>query len=211
MFLTRRTKHAQFELSLQILLVLITCIFEVRGQQPGSNHPSMRDQVRAIERAEMDRLLLFSASTKPESGSSRAQPLKQIREDFRDLQGLNNKMMSEAWAHQTLDYSFISDMVSRIREKATRLKTNLNLPDPANLETVSMDQNVANTNDFRAALMTLDRTIMMFVSNPLFQKPNTIEVDQAVRARQDLESVIQLTANLKKIASRLHKASRIAK
>ena len=120
-------------------------------------------------------------------------------------------MMAEAWARETLDYGFVSDMVSRIRGKATRLKFNLNLPDPGNLEKDPLDQNVANANDFRAALMTLDRTIMRFVSNPLFQKPNTIEVNQAMNARKDLESVIELTANLKKIALRLRKISMFTK
>lgn len=157
------------------------------------------------------KLLLAPLPAKNDSDPARLIPLRQIREDFRDLQALNNKMMGEAWARKTLDYGFVSDMVSRMRGKATRLKFNLNLPDPGNLEKDSLDQNVANANDFRAALMTLDRTIMRFVSNPLFQKPNTIEVNQAIHARQDLESVIELTANLKKNALRLGKVSRLAK
>ena len=64
-----------------------------------------------------------------------------------------------------------------------------------------------NDKDFRASLMVLDQTIMRFVKNPLFQNPNTIEVKQATQARQDLETVIEITADLKKVASKLGKAS----
>jgi hypothetical protein len=206
MFITRRTKHPQLKVFLPILFVLMTCVLDTRGQQPGANHPSMRDQVRAIQRAEMDRLLLFSAA-RTESNSNRVALMKQIKEDFRDLQGLNNKMMAEAWARESLDYSVISEMVSRIRGKATRLKLNLNLPQPDNVEKRAPVHNVATAREFRNALLVLDQTIMRFVKNPLFQSPNTIELNQAGKARQDLEEVISLTADLKRTASRLGKAS----
>jgi hypothetical protein len=54
-------------------------------------------------------------------------------------------------------------------------------------------------------LLLLDRTIMSFVSNPLFKNANTIEVQQGANARRDLESVLDLTADLKKSAMRLGK------
>jgi hypothetical protein len=109
-------------------------------------------------------------------------------------------------------------MVSRIRGKATRLKTNLNLPNPSGLEEAVPDPKAAdpkaaaeptisNAREFRKALLLLDQTVMRFVTNPLFQTPNTIEVSLAAKARKDLEAVIALTADLKKTASRLQKSS----
>jgi len=167
----------------------------------------MRDQVRAIQRAEMDRLLLFSAGSNKDSDSNRIALMKQIKEDFRDLQGLNNKMMAEAWARETLDYSIISAMVSRIRGKANRLKLNLNLPETGNVEKPMPVHNVVNAREFRGALLVLDQTIMRFVKNPLFQSANTMELNQAGKARQDLEEVISLTADLKRTAARLGRTS----
>jgi hypothetical protein len=208
MSLTGRTKHSQLALLLPVLFILMTSIVETRGQRAGLNQPSMRDRVRAIQRADMDRLLIFSTPAKKESDSGRAAVMKQIREDFRDLQGLNNKMMAEAWARETLDYSFVSDMVSRIRGKATRLKLNLNLPDAGNFEKPAKVHNVDTAREFRALLLILDQTIMQFVTNPLFKTANTLEVNQASKARRDLEKVISLTADLKRTASRLDKTSR---
>lgn len=74
-----------------VLMVFLSCVVDVRGQRAGS---SMRDQARAIQRGEMDRLLISSLPAKTDSNSNRAAVMKQIRTDFKELQELNNKMMA---------------------------------------------------------------------------------------------------------------------
>ena len=44
---------------------------------------------------------------------------------------------------------------------------------------------------------------MSFVSNPIFQNPNVMEVNLATKASQDLEDVIIVSASLKKICDSL--------
>ena len=44
---------------------------------------------------------------------------------------------------------------------------------------------------------------MSFVTNPIFQNRNVVEVDLAARASEDLEDVITLSAGLKKVAANL--------
>lgn len=189
------------------ILLMLTSV-NTHAQRGGLNHPSMRDQVNAIIRADMDRELQLKTLPANKDTGARQAVLKQVREDFKVLQALNNKMMAEAWAKPSLDYAFVSDMVTRIRGKASRLKMNLNLPQPEPPEKPSLNKAISNANEFRAALMVLDRTIMSFVSNPLFQNPNMIEIKQGANARKDLEAVIDLTDDLKKTASRLAKAPR---
>lgn len=184
------------------LVILAACVSETRGQRP--RQPA-RDLVRAIEQKEMDQMLLRKPLPALSDEPARQAVLKQIREDFRDLQSLNNRMMSDSWAREAMDYDFVSDMVSRIRGKATRLKGNLNLPEPDRIEKDQSRADVGSAADFRAALLTLDRTIMRFVTNPLFQTPNAIDVSQATQARKDLEAVIGITGELKKVALRLSK------
>jgi hypothetical protein len=206
MFLKHREKSDLALLS-SVLIIFLSCVVEVQAQRAGSNAPSMRDQARAIQRAEIDRLLISSLPARTDSKSNRAEVLKQIRTDFKELQELNNKMMATAWARDSLDYSFLADMISRIREKANRLKTNLNLPTPADSEKAASFRTISGSSEFRNALLGLDETIMRFVNNPLFQKVNTLEIDLAMKARHDLESIILLTSDLKKTASRLNKVS----
>ena len=86
------------------------------------------ERARAIERADLDRILLWAVPKDKESESARLSRFKKIKDDFRDLQSLNNKMMANAWLQEALDYSSIADMVSKIRGKANDLKEGLSLP-----------------------------------------------------------------------------------
>jgi hypothetical protein len=108
--------------SLLITLAVLVCFDCVQGQ--GRN----RERARAIERAEMDRLLLWAVPKDEESEAVRVSRFKKIKDDFRDLQSLHNKMMADAWLQETLDYSSIAEMVSKIRGKANSLKEGLSLP-----------------------------------------------------------------------------------
>ena len=204
MSLSSLTKKIQLAAIALVLVIVASFFFEARAQRPGTAAQPLRDMVRAIERKEMDRLILLKPLPSLSDEPARQLVLKQIREDFRDLQNLNNKMMSETWARETVNYGLVSDMISQIKGKANRLKLNLNLPAT---EATKGERSAApvNDKDFRASLMILDQTIMRFVKNPVFQSPNTIEVTQATQARQDLEALIELATGLRKVASRLGK------
>src|SRR5262245_50427311 len=105
--------RVSFRLALSLLFLTIpfSCVF---GQGRGAN----AERARAIEQAEMDRLLLWAVPSDKESEAVRLNRFKKIKDDFRDLQSLNNKMMADAWMQESLDYSSIADMVSKIRGKA---------------------------------------------------------------------------------------------
>lgn len=199
--LTRKTQRASMAL---VLVIVGGFVLETRSQRPGTSSQPLRDMVRAIGQKEMERQLLLKPLPSLSDEPAKRFVLKQIREDFRDLQNLNNRMMSEAWAREAVNYGFVSDMISQIRGKANRLKLNLNLPESGDLKN-KLRTDPVNDKDFRASLMILDQAIMRFVKNPLFQDPKTIEVTQATQARQDLEAVIDLAAGLRKVASRLGK------
>jgi hypothetical protein len=185
-----------------IALILAGSFSAVSGQGRGAN----ADRARAIEQAEMDRLLLW-AVPKKESESSRLSRFKKIKDDFRDLQSLNNKMMADAWSHDTLDYSSIADMVSKIRGKAGDLKEGLSLPQSENSQTASKTPAVTTVRQFREQLLLLDKTVMSFVNNPVFQANNSVDVNLAKKASADLEHVLVLTVDLKQNAQKLRKST----
>jgi hypothetical protein len=115
-------------------------------------------------------------------------------------------MMADAWAQDALDYSSIADMVSKIRGKASDLKDGLALPEPENPQTSFKTPAVATVRQFREELLLLDKTIMGFVNNPVFQSGNAMDVNQAKKARANLEQVIVLTVDVKQNAQKLRKA-----
>ena len=192
-------------LRFQLLLIALTLALSfgaVQGQGRGPN----AERARAIERAEMDRLLLWAMPKDKESEATRVSRFKKIKDDFRDLQSLNNKMMADAWLQDTLDYSSIADMVSKIRGKANDLKDGLSLPESEQTQTGLKTPAVDSIRQFREELLLLDKTIMRFVTNPVFQAANAVDVNLAKKASQDLEHVIFLTADLKQNAQKLRKS-----
>lgn len=162
------------------------------------------ERARAIERADLDRILLWAVPKDKESETMRANRFKKIKEDFRDLQALNNKMMADAWMQDALDYPTITDMVSKIRGKASDLKDSLALPTGDHAE-ASKVPTVTSARQFREELLLLDKKVMSFVNNPVFQKANTMDVNLAKKASEDLEHVISLTLDLKQNAQKLRK------
>lgn len=189
--------------SVLILLALAVSFTCVQGQGRGVN----AERARAIERAEMDRLLLWAVPKDRESEAMRVSRFKKIKDDFRDLQSLNNKMMADAWMQDALDYSSITDMVSKIRGKANDLKDSLALPQSENAQTALKTPDITTVRQFREQLLLLDKTLMNFVTNPVFQAANTVDVNLAKKASEDLEHVISLTNDLKQNAQKLRKVN----
>ncbi len=78
MFPTDRSQTSKLIFSFPVLLLfLISCIAEAQAQ--GNAKPSMRDQARSIQRAELDRLLLSATPAKPDFDANRLVVMKQIR------------------------------------------------------------------------------------------------------------------------------------
>jgi hypothetical protein len=202
MHLLGMNRRMRLELVVSGFLIPVVLGCAASAQRPGTPSNPTRDMVRTINRQEMDAMLLRKKLPSTTDAPARRLLLKQINDDFRALQNLNNRMMSETWARETVDYEFVSNMISQIKGKATRLKSNLNLPEPPKLQSEPR-QKPTNEAEFRAALLTLDQTIMRFINNPVFQAANTIDVDYATQARRDLETVIDLAESLRKATSRL--------
>ena len=195
-----------YRMRFQLLLIALALAGSFSGVQAQGRGVNA-ERARAIERAEMDRLLLWAIPKAPESESVRLSRFKKIKDDFRDLQSLNNKMMADAWVQDTLDYSSIAEMVSKIRSKANDLKDGLSLPESEKPQTTLKMPAVTTVRQFREELLLLDKTLMRFVSNPVFQTANTVDINQAKKASIDLEQVIFLTVDLKQNAQKLRKST----
>jgi hypothetical protein len=194
--------RTRFELLL-IAVTLAGSFSGVQAQGRGAN----ADRARAIEQAEMDRLLNWAVPKDKESEVMRLNRFKKIKDDFRDLQALNNKMMADAWMQDALDYAAVADMVSKIRGKANDLKDGLSLPESENSQTEVKMPAVTTVRQFREELLLLDKTLMRFVNNPVFQAANMVDLDLAKKASADLEQVISLTVDIKQNAQKLRKTN----
>ena len=126
--------------------------------------------------------------------------MAQTEEDFTRMLMLHNEIARAITANKPIDYHFVSEATGEIRKRATSIQSNLMLSPPA--EEAKQTEMPAETKD---ALIKLCKQIRSFVTNPVIEQPNTIDVEKLATAKRDLESVIQISAHLKREADGLIK------
>ena len=197
--------HSLRNLWLIEIALIPAFVVAASAQRGGASHPNPDATRRTINDETYRELMNKERENKnpasDNSGATRALLLKQNREDFKAIQNINNKMMADVYATEAIDYDRTSAAIAQINAKAIRLKNNLSLPDPKNVK--KKDLTVSGLREFKSALLVMDRSIMTFVTNPIFKERNVMEVESATQASQDLDNIITLSATLKKIADNL--------
>jgi hypothetical protein len=129
--------------------------------------------------------------------------MAQIEEDFNRMLSLHNEIVRALDATKPLDYRFVSESTGEIRKRAHSIQSNLNLtlaPEEIKHEELAA---MTNESDMKDGLVKLCKQIRSFVTNPTIDQPNVIDVEKRAFAMRDLESVIQLSAQLKRDADLL--------
>lgn len=141
----------------------------------------------------------------PVAGRDPKLALSEISADYQRIQVLNNELRRAGAAKDTLDYQRIAAASTELKKRAARLKSNLAFPEPADAPKEAGQQPAAPDDaQVKASLGTLDKLIMSFVANPLFQAGlQKVDVQLATKASRDLHSIIELCARLKKNAEKL--------
>jgi hypothetical protein len=119
----------------------------------------------------------------------------QVKEDFGRIQTIYNDVVLALSAGKTLDEAFIAKSAAGINKCATRLRSNLALPQ-------SVDKNQERRNQSEDALKSsvkiLLNHISKFVTNPLFESPGVLDIELSTRASRDLDEIIHLSERIRK-------------
>jgi hypothetical protein len=166
-----------------------------------STRTNPRDVVVESNRQELDNLLLRKPILTTADKGARQDVLKQINDDFKAVQVLNNRLMADA-VNPVVDYKSLAKLLSEIGSKASRLKSNLVLP-KVDVEKQKESEGALAASGFRDALQAFDKVVVSFSTNPIFQKVNVIEVELAKQASRDLATIIEQSGRLKKAAMKL--------
>jgi hypothetical protein len=188
-----------FGRSTSFALVMLLGCQSIHSQQ------SARDTVVELSRIDTNRALELQILSPNKTNAVKLAIQKQVNDDFRDLQTLNNKMMGDAWARPELDFKYISEMVGQISKRAARLRSNLGFPKSKEERENKPAQatEISSATEFRKELLTLDRSVMNFVTNPIFRKTSVVHLDLANQASRDLNAVVELSSRLKKVGEKL--------
>lgn len=186
-------------------LYISTLNFQVRAQARGSN--SQEIVRRASEMDLMTREWNLSHIDKNDNEQFRKERVSlfpQIKEDFKLIQIVNNNMMETLFVKKSVDYKLISDSTEEINKRARRLQKNLSLPESEQQKNLKY-QPASNLVQLKVSLLSLDRLVMSFVKNPLFNSPGVINPELAQTARRDLENIIKFSDAIKKDAAKVSK------
>ena len=192
------------------LLLLITA--PVFAQRPAAGPAPTIDKtnaVRARQQQESRReWQLRNFGRQPNSPKDQRQVealLKQTAEDFDRILTRHNEIARFLAATKPIDYHFVSDATAEIEKRSSRLQSTLGLQQLPTETAVVEKAEELNEAQMKDTLIRMCKQIRSFVTNPVIEQPNTVDAQQLTNARRDLESVIQLSAHLKKEAARLEK------
>jgi len=191
------------------LLLLVTA--PVFAQVPTGPAPAIdkTNVVRARQQAESRReYQLRNFGTQPNAPLDKRQRealLKQTAEDFDRILMRHNEIARVLAATNPIDYHFVSDATAEIQKRATRLQSTLALHQLPTETPVVEKSDEIDESQMKDVLVRMCKQIRSFVTNPVIENPNTVDAQQLTNARRDLESVVQISAHLKKEAARLEK------
>jgi hypothetical protein len=189
----------------------------IAAQQPTPTSAAERARQRQARRNDQMETDLRISSLEKDS----RQPAKEeegprlaetrLKDDFEQLQTVNNRMMVMVFDNNVLDYRRISEAIIEIRKRAARLKSNLPLPvaekDAPEEEQPVQGLTELNQGQVKPALLSLDELIQRFVTNPVFQQSQVVDIQKSSKARRDLEAILKLSEKIKKSADKLMKSS----
>jgi hypothetical protein len=127
------------------------------------------------------------------------QIIEQVKQDFGRIQEVNSEIMRSYSAGEPPNYKHLSEAMAEINKRASRLNTNLLLPEPSAYE--------APRQGDRSPLLDLNDLITRFVTSPIFSKANTINAEQGAKAKRDLADIIDLSSRIRKSAEKLSKST----
>jgi hypothetical protein len=135
-----------------------------------------------------------------------ASALPQIKEDFERIQLIEREMMKSVFVDNLVDYQQILKTTAEIRKRATRLKANLAYPEPPDRNKAHQSTPGNSDEDIKVSLTNLDRAMMSFVMNPIFQfQQQVVETKLATKAIGDLIDIIELSELTKRHAESLER------
>jgi len=182
-----------------MLIISIGCsiIFSmpIAGQTVGD---PAKAQMQEMDRREMQ-LNNLGGDKGPLNDPKRSQAMMdQVSEDFQRILTLHNEIVRAIAANRSLSYQFISDATGEIRKRSARLQSSLKLQKPEPTTDNRVTETDRKTLETKDELILLCKQIESFVRNPIIDKPGTVDAQQLGKARRDLQSIVELSDEIKK-------------
>jgi hypothetical protein len=190
----------------QFFLATIIALSSVLGssataQGPPSDSPGSSPKARALEdkyRSDEIERVRREAEVREYRPSAR---FPQIKEDFERIQIINSEQLQVRASTPRLDFERIAKAATEIRTRATRLKSDL-FPSASKEPKKQVDRTNQARDDLKFLLAELDKAIIIFVHNPIFENTKVVNPQDSTRAERELWNIINLSERTRKRAER---------
>ena len=129
--------------------------------------------------------------------------MAQTEENFNRILTLHNEIARALSSKNALNYGFVSEATAEVKKRAGRVQSTLKLEPEEGYTGLKVEE--IDESHMKDALIKLCKQIRSFVTNPMIENPNTVDAQQLLKARHDLDAVIHLSGQIKKDADRLKK------
>lgn len=174
---------------------------------PGSGGPFAEVRERQQREAQLRSAEMLSPVKNKDQRQAEA-AAEQLRDDFKNIQLMRNKLVRHLQSDQPLDYKFIAHETAEINKRAGRLKTHLLRETPDGEKKEQEPQVEISDAQMKDALVTMCKRIDSFTESPVFKVPEVVNVEQSAKANRDLRHIVLLSGGIRKTAERLNKADK---
>lgn len=198
----RQIVRKRFFVIASVLVIVASSELVSYAQRPSYPIGRRIEQInRQADQYERDHVHDNKKKSGNESERQRVQGvMNQVKEDFGRLQSIYNEIIVSVSDGKKLDHAFISESVAGINKCATRLKSNLALPESK--DKASGKQNVKEGVRPQPSLTLLLSQISEFVTNPMFESSGVLDLELSTRASRNLEEIIYLSESIRKSLER---------
>ena len=199
---SRHTASHSLLITLTLLLFAVPVFSQSSpGGPPPIDKSANADRIRLEDQSRRE-WQLRNFGTEPNAPKDRHEIealMAQTEEDFNRILTLHNEIARAITSKDALNYRFVSEAMAEIKKRGTRVQSSLVL----HLSDEDAPVKVSTEPEVKDSLIKLCKEIRAFVTNPMIENPNTVDAQQLIRAKRDLESVIQLSGLIKKDADKL--------
>ena len=195
---------------LTVILLFAVPVFSqtAPGGPPPIDRKSNTDRIRQQDKSRRE-YQLRNFGNEPSAPKDRRQIdalMAQTEEDFNRILIRHNEIARALSSNDSLNYQFVSEATAEIQKRASRVQSTLALRLTEEEGHGGGKVGEFKDSEMKDALIKLCKEIRSFVTNPIIENPNTIDAQQLTKARLDLESLIQLSGQIKKDADKLSKS-----
>ena len=191
--------------------VTLTAAFALILLWPGAPRAQSSRSERDARRAEMEmrQRVLWNLERlkngRPAKAADKRPAYRDVAEHFEQLQLRNYSLSGAAVQGAPLDYALIKREAAGVKKHASRLKGYLSLPEPEEGHESNKGGETLTPEGLSSAIASLDALVNSFVWNPVFRRPDVVDVEQSSKASRDLAGIVNLSERIQRCAEELSK------